>query len=63
MIQYILIGLTAFLVALLAINQSQSGCSVLITGESVRFLGCPVTPEFSRAVSELKPIVCASFRS
>lgn len=63
MIEYILIGLSAFLVALFVISQNQSGCTVLITGESVRFFGCPVTQEFSKAVSELKPIVCASFRS
>lgn len=63
MIEYILVGLTAFVVALFAISQNQGGCTVLITGESVRFLGCPITQEFSKAVSELKPIVCASFRS
>nr|ATG34137.1 triple gene block protein 3 [Potato virus M] len=63
MIEHILIGLSAFLVALFVISLNQSGCTVLITGESVRLLGCPVTQEFSRAVSELKPIVCASFRS
>nr|ATG34148.1 triple gene block protein 3 [Potato virus M] len=63
MIEYILVGLTAFAVALFAISQNQSGCTVLITGESVRLIGCPITQEFSQAVSELKPMVCASFRS
>nr|AGU26886.1 triple gene block protein 3 [Potato virus M]AGU26978.1 triple gene block protein 3 [Potato virus M] len=63
MIVYALVGLCAFSIVLYLISQNQSGCVVLITGESVRVQGCQINSEFGSVLSKLKPFGCGSFRS
>nr|QQV74416.1 triple gene block protein 3 [Potato virus M] len=63
MIAYVLAGLCAFVAVFLVLNQGQSDCIVLITGESVRIQGCVINEHFGEIVPKLKPFGCASFRS
>nr|WAK43337.1 triple gene block 3 [Ligustrum virus A] len=43
------------LLASLYLNSTCEPCSITITGESVRIVGCVQTPEFIELIGKLKP--------
>lgn len=50
------VGLICFASIFAYLSRVDSGCSVVLTGESVRFQGCEVTEEFTRALSSVRAL-------
>lgn len=56
MLFLVAVTVAVFAVTLYILTTTQPNCLVVVTGESVRFQGCPTTSEFLEGLSKLKPL-------
>nr|AYC63231.1 triple gene block 3 [Ligustrum virus A] len=51
----VVVSCVLLILASLYLNSFSEPCSITITGESVRIVGCVQTPEFIELIGKLKP--------